>query len=98
MLEHTLQDHADQQRLLCLSMAHHFLDIIAAPAAGGVRPATIAEGVNADRQTGRRGSLINWPVAPLPERLRRAAQQQHLGNSSSPARSSISRTDATLSS
>ncbi len=62
-----------------LGVADHFLDVVAAPAAGGVGPAAIAERVNADRQISGGSSLIDRPVAALPEWFGRAAQQQHLG-------------------
>ena len=77
-LEHAFQHNARERGLLTLRMADHLLDVEARPARRGDRIAAETKGMHADGQTHLRRCFIDWPIAPLTERLDIAAEQQHL--------------------
>ena len=78
LLEQPLEDHARDHRLLAGRVLGHLLDVERGPAGVGHRPARIAEHVDADRQSGLDGCLIDRPVAAPPVCFRGAAQHEHL--------------------
>ena len=79
MFEHAFDHHAGQQRLAALRMADHLLDVIGRPAGAGDRIAAVTERMHAHGQIGALGGRVDRPIAALAERLRRAAEEEHLG-------------------
>ena len=69
-----------------MRVADHLLDVVRRPAAGGIAAAAIAEGMDADRQVGRRRSLVDRPVAPLAERFGGGVSSITWAKFASPAR------------